>query len=71
MNSAPEATDFFVLVEDGAWMIAHDGKYFGPFKSKEHAIDAAAVSAIEAVSRGIEARVLIEEDGKFTLLTSS
>ena len=60
--------EIYVFEEDGTWMVAFNGKYFGPFQNRERAVEAALGSATYAAIAGeIPLKVLVEESGAFRI----
>ena len=54
---------YFVFCRAAAWWVGFDGRYFGPYASREAAVAAAIGSAEVCVAEGAPARVMAE--GRF------
>lgn len=62
---------YIVLHHDGAWKINLDNRYFGPFATREAALDSATETARKAGEAGYPASVLLMTDGRFDTHWSS
>ena len=59
MTADPPIARYIVIAHDGVWKINLNNQYFGPFTSREAAIDVAKSTAQAAVASGHVAQVLL------------
>lgn len=51
---------YFVVLHEGEWKIAYNGKRYGPYSTQKNAIRAAVDAAHKAGSKGQDAQVLVQ-----------
>ena len=51
---------YVVVNTCGQWMIAHEGKHYGPYETQEQALRGAIKAAQSSGKRGHEAEVLLQ-----------
>jgi hypothetical protein len=54
---------FMIGQRNGAWTIEFEGEHFGPCTTREEAIDAAYLMAVDAAAKGFDPCVQLEEAG--------
>jgi len=52
---------FAVALRAGQWIIQFDGDYYGPCSTKEAALDAAYLMAVDAAAKGFDPQVRMQE----------
>ena len=62
---------YIVLHHEGVWKINLDNRYYGPFETKDAAVDSATDTARKAGAAGYPASVLLMAEGSFELLWST
>ena len=68
--SLPHAR-YIVLEHEGAWKINLDNRYYGPFATRQEAVDSATETARKASEGGYPASVLLMKGGQFDTLWTS
>lgn len=70
MPTLPHAR-YIVLEHEGVWKINLDNRYYGPFPTREAAVDSATDTARQASEGGYPASVLLMKGTDFETLWSS
>lgn len=70
MSNAPKLPHarYIVLEHEGVWKINLDNKYYGPFATREAALEAATGTARKAADGGYPASVLLMQGTAFETL---
>lgn len=70
MSTAPQLPHarYIVLEHEGVWKINLDNKYYGPFATREAAVEAATGTAGKAADAGYPASVLLMQEAAFETL---
>lgn len=70
MSTAPQLPHarYIVLEHEGVWKINLDNKYYGPFATREAAVEAATGTAGKAADAGYPASVLLMQGAAFETL---
>ncbi|MDX3910122.1 MAG: DUF2188 domain-containing protein [Sphingobium sp.] len=70
-QSSLPAARYIVINHDGEWKINLDNRYYGPFKTKEIAVDMAIDTAKKAGAAGYPASALLMTGTRFESLWKS
>lgn len=62
---------YIVLDHEGVWKINLDNRYYGPFPTREAAVDSATDTARKASDAGYPASVLLMQGSSFETLWTS
>lgn len=62
---------YIVLEHDGVWKINLDNRYYGPFATREAAVESATDTARKASDDGYQASVLLMQGTEFETLWAS
>jgi hypothetical protein len=53
--------DYYVIFQDGGWIIERQGQRYGPYPSSQAALSEAIYVADYSIRHGLEAQVIVEE----------
>ena len=55
------AEQYLIIFDNGEWKITFNGKHYGPYESKEAAVEAAVDAAYAMGEIGIDAHVAVQD----------
>lgn len=50
---------YYVVLQNGRWMIERHGRYYGPFACQNDAVDEAVYAAEYSIRHGLDAEVIV------------
>jgi len=62
---------YIVVAHEGAWKINLDNRYYGPFPTRDAAVESATQTARQAADSGYPASVLVMEGAAFETVWDS